>query len=62
VIYVINVKDLMTICHIILKKITKSVVYTKLTKGFEMSILLKNAESLFERFEKVVEEIAERVF
>jgi len=27
-----------------------------------MSILLKNAESLFERFEKVVEEIAERVF
>jgi len=27
-----------------------------------MSILLKNAESLFERFEKVVGEIADRVF
>lgn len=52
----------MTICHTFIQKITISVVFTKLTKGFEMSILLKNAESLFERFEKVVEEIAERVF
>ncbi len=61
-IFGINVKDYMTNCHTFIEKITKSVVFTKLTKGFEMSILLKNAESLFERFEKVVEEIAERVF
>jgi len=62
VVFARNVKDYMTICHTFIKNITKSVVFTKLTKGFEMSILLKNAESLFERFEKVVEEIAERVF
>jgi hypothetical protein len=62
VVFAKNVKDSMTICHIIIQNITKSVVFIKLTKGFEMSILLKNAESLFEKFEKVVEEIAERVF
>ncbi len=31
-------------------------------KGYEMSLVLKNAESLFEKFENCIEEWAEKIF
>ena len=52
----------MTKCHIFYKGCQKVVVFFKLTKGFEMSILIKNAETLFERFENSVGEWAEKIF
>jgi len=35
-------------------------IYSK--KGYKMSIIIKNAESMFEKFEKRMEEWAERLF
>ena len=52
----------MTICHIFYKECQNRVVFSKLTKGFKMSIIIKNAESLFERFEKNVGIWAEKIF
>jgi len=52
----------MTICHIIIKNVYKSVIFSKLTKGFEMALIIKNAESLFERFENSVGDWAEKIF
>ncbi len=33
-----------------------------LYKGYEMSIMLKNAESLFKRFESTLVKLAEKIF
>ena len=40
----------------------KCVVLFKLSKGFEMAIIIKNAESLFERFENSIGDWAEKIF
>ncbi len=52
----------MTNCHIILLFFNKSVIFSKLTKGFEMALIIKNAESLFERFENSIGDWAEKIF
>ena len=52
----------MAICHIIYKILQNDVLFFKLTKGFEMLIIIKNAESLLQRFENTVETWAEKVF
>ena len=52
----------MTICHIFNAIVKKYVVLNKLFKGFEMSILIENAQSLFQRFENSIEILAERFF
>ena len=57
-----KVNNLMTICHIIYKKCFFVVIFFKLIKGFAMLTLMKNAESLFERFEKTCEVLAQRIF
>lgn len=57
-----KVKNLMTICHIYIKNVNISVIFSKLTKGFEMSLIIKNAESLFERFENSIGNWAEKIF
>jgi len=36
----------MTICHIIIKNVYKSVIFSKLTKGFEMALIIKNLKDL----------------
>ncbi len=40
----------------------KCVVFCIFNKGFVMSMIIKNAESLFERFENSIEEWASRIF
>lgn len=52
----------MTICHIFIWESNKSVRFFKLTKGFEMAIIIKNAESLFEKFENSIGDWAEKIF
>ena len=52
----------MTICHIFTSNVNKSVIFSNLTKGFEMAIIIKNAESLFERFENSIGNWAEKIF
>lgn len=56
------VKYLMTICHINISNIKKYVLYVNFIKGFDMSIVIKNVESLFEKFEKSIEIWAEKLF
>jgi hypothetical protein len=57
-----KVNILMTICHKIKIKLQLSVIFSKLIEGFTMLIIIKNAESLFERFENSLELWAEKVF
>jgi len=52
----------MTICHIFILKINITVIFIKLYKGFDMAIIIKNAESLFERFENSIGNWAEKIF
>jgi len=54
----------MTICHIIIKYYIFCVEFLHIlnNKGLKMSILIKNAENLFEKFEKTCEEWAEKLF
>ena len=52
----------MTICHIFIYSFNKGVIFSKLTKGFEMALIIKNAESLFERFENSIGDWAEKIF
>jgi len=44
--------------------ITSKIVYylSNLTKGYDMSIIIENAQSLFQRFENSVEEWADKLF
>jgi len=34
----------------------------KKNKGYKMSVLIKNAESLFQKFENIVEDLARKLF
>ena len=52
----------MTICHIFNTFVKKYVVLSSLFKGFKMSILIENAQSLFQRFENNIEILAKRFF
>jgi len=52
----------MTICHIFNEKCQNRVVSSKSTKGFKMSMIIKNAESLFEIFESNIGIWAEKIF
>jgi len=52
----------MSICHIFYIYCHLCVLFLKLIKGFEMSLIFKNAESLFQKFENQVEIWAEKVF
>jgi hypothetical protein len=52
----------MTICHIFYAFLKNRVVLSSLFKGFKMSILIKNAQSLFQRFENNIEILAKRFF
>ena len=52
----------MAICHIFIENSNKGVIFSKLTKGFEMALIIKNAETLFERFENSIGEWAEKIF
>jgi len=52
----------MTICHIIVLFINKIVIFFNLNKGFEMAIIIKNTESLFEKFENTIGNWAEKFF
>ncbi|PHQ91886.1 MAG: hypothetical protein COB42_02740 [Sulfurimonas sp.] len=56
------VKHLMTICNINVNNNKKYVLYVNFIKGFDMSIVIKNVESLFEKFEKSIEIWAEKLF
>lgn len=52
----------MSICNIFYNKVSKCVVLSKLIKGFVMSEMIKNAETLLERVEKTIEIWASKVF
>ena len=52
----------MSFCHIFILSMCFSVVFIKLIKGSEMSLVIKNAESLFEKFENSIEKWAEKLF
>ena len=52
----------MTICHIIFNNVNKCVLLSKFNKGFDMALIIKNAESLFERFENSIGDWAEKIF
>jgi hypothetical protein len=40
----------------------KNVLFSKLTKGCVMQMMIKNVESLFEKFENTIEKWANKVF
>ncbi len=52
----------MSFCHIIYIYVSICVLFIKLLKGFEMSLVIKNAESLFQKFENNIEKWAEKLF
>ena len=52
----------MTICHIIIEIAIFCIKSVYKLKGYEMSVIIKNAESLFERFENTIEVWAEKLF
>ena len=52
----------MAICHIFNTFAKKCVIFNNLFKGFEMSILVENAQNLFERFENSIEILACKFF
>ncbi len=52
----------MTNCHIYIKKSKYIVIFLKFTKGFEMALIIRNAESLLEKFENSIEEWAKKIF
>jgi hypothetical protein len=53
----------MSICHIFHHKCHFYVLFIQLKKeGEQMSLLIKNAETLFERFESKMEVWAEKLF
>lgn len=52
----------MTNCHIYLQFVILCIKCVYKLKGYEMSLIIKNAESLFERFENSIEEWAEKLF
>ena len=52
----------MTNCHIFNNNVILCIEFVNKLKGYEMSLIIKNAESLFERFENSVEEWAEKLF
>ena len=57
-----KVKENMANCHTFLNYMKKCVVYVIFNKGYVMSMIIKNAESLFERFENSIEMWASKVF
>lgn len=52
----------MTICNILYINCHYCVKSSQELKGYEMSMIIKNAESLFERFESSVEKWANKLF
>ena len=52
----------MTICNIFIKYTIYVYNLTIKQKGFEMSIMIKNAESIFKKFENSIEKLANRFF
>ncbi|WP_324170458.1 hypothetical protein [Sulfurimonas sp.] len=49
-------------CNTFYKILRNIVIFYKLSKGYEMSIIINNAQSLFERFENSIEMWAKKVF
>ena len=52
----------MTKCHSFSLYTKNLVVYVIFNKGFVMSMIIKNAESIFEKFERSIEMWASKVF
>ena len=52
----------MAFCHTFYIYIEICVLFCIFNKGCEMSMIIKNAESLFERFENSIEMWASKVF
>lgn len=52
----------MSFCHIFKVNLHFFIKFVNKCKGYEMSVVIKNAESLFQRFENCVQIWAEKLF
>lgn len=62
ILFSILVKKSMTICNIFYSFVKKSILFEIKKEGLKMKMVVKNAKSLFERFENSLERLAEILF